>query len=157
MFDPLRNLLSRHLMECLAELQTEPKKTEVWSRAASALGGTRAKEPDLAAAIDARDYGDLHAIAEQWSARKRPLPEHDREVLKRALKAFRKTLKLSQLDSESSIGGGPMSSGRSSSIVGISPPHQYPREVWDELVRQGELRGREGVYELPPGWASRAD
>jgi hypothetical protein len=153
MFDPLRHLLSYHLMVCLAELQADPARSDPWTRAAEALGGTRAKEPDLAAAIDARDVQALHGIAEQWSARKRPLPEHDREVMKRAMKAFRKTLKLSQLDSESRIGGSPMSSGKSSSIVGISPPSQYPREVWDTLVRQGELRGRDGVYELPPGAA----
>ncbi|MBM3975966.1 MAG: hypothetical protein FJ299_03115 [Planctomycetes bacterium] len=65
--------------------------------------------------------------------------------------AFRKTLKITRLDSESSIGGGPMSSGRHSSIVGITPPNRYGRDVWDELVRQKRLLGgRHGVYELPP-------
>jgi hypothetical protein len=69
--------------------------------------------------------------------------------LKAALKAFKKRLKLTQLDDQSRIGVGPLTSGRSSGIVAISPPDQFPQYVWDELVRQGKLRqiGR-GQYEL---------
>ncbi|NJN14493.1 MAG: hypothetical protein HC813_02365 [Planctomycetes bacterium] len=86
-----------------------------------------------------------------WASGERPLTRHDREVLKRALKAFRTRLKLVRLDSESSVGGGPMSSGRQSGIVGVRAPDQYPQEVWDELVRQKRLiEGRGGLYELPP-------
>ncbi|MCB9908556.1 MAG: hypothetical protein H6830_12620 [Planctomycetes bacterium] len=78
--------------------------------------------------------------------------ERDRDVLKRAMKAYRKTLKVTILAAESSLGGGPMSGGRKSSIVGITPPDRYPREVWEELVRQGRLLGgTRGTYELPPG------
>ena len=71
------------------------------------------------------------------------------EELRRALKAFKKRLKLSRLDDESSLGHGPMSSGKSSGIVAIVPPNQYPKAVWDELVAQGRLKyaGR-GLYEL---------
>jgi hypothetical protein len=71
------------------------------------------------------------------------------EQLKQALKAFRKRLKLTRLDAESNLGGGPLSSGRNSGIVAIAPPQQFPQEVWDELVRQGKLKkaGR-GTYEL---------
>ena len=71
--------------------------------------------------------------------------------LKRALKAFRKRLKITVLDAESSIGGGPMSSGRQSAIIAITPPERYPRSVWDELVRQDRLLdAKAGMYELPP-------
>jgi hypothetical protein len=71
------------------------------------------------------------------------------EVLKRALKAFKKRLKLTRLDHESRLGVGPLSGGRPSGIVAISPPDQYPRKVWDTLVEQGRLKktGR-GQYEL---------
>lgn len=152
MFDPQLHLLSRFLTQCALDLAPDPANAEVWARATAALGHTREKEPDLAAAIDARDAAKLHAIAEQWSARTRKLPEHDQEILRRALKAFRKSLGVTQLDAESSIGGRGLSSGRTSGIVGISPPSKWPREVWDELVRQGELRGgRHNIYELPPG------
>jgi len=69
--------------------------------------------------------------------------------LKRAMKAFKKRLKLMRLDDESSLGGGPFSSGRGSGIVAIQPPSQYPREVWDKLVELGRLRRAEGgLYEL---------
>ena len=71
------------------------------------------------------------------------------EVLKKALKAFKKRLKLTRLDVESSLGVGPMSGGRPSGIVAITPPDQYPREVWEALAAQGRLiAGQHGQYEL---------
>ena len=60
--------------------------------------------------------------------------------LRAAMKAFRKPWKLTRLDDQSRIGVGPFSSGRESSIVGIMPPEQFPQAVWDELVRQGQLK-----------------
>ncbi len=69
------------------------------------------------------------------------------EVLKAAFKAFKKRLKLTQLDDASRIGHGPMSSGGGSSIAGITPPDQYPRAVWEALVEQGKLkRAGQGMY-----------
>ena len=69
--------------------------------------------------------------------------------LKQAMKAFKKRLKLTRLDAESSLGGGPFSGGRDSGIVAIQAPSQYPREVWDKLVELGRLRRVEGgLYEL---------
>jgi len=69
--------------------------------------------------------------------------------LKRAFKAFKKRLKLTRLDAESSLGGGPLSSGRSSGIVAIQPPNAYPPEAWDKLVELGKLRKvHGGLYEL---------
>lgn len=71
------------------------------------------------------------------------------ETLKAAFKAFKKRLKLTQLDDASRIGRGPMSSGAGSSIAGITPPNQYPRAVWEELVNQGKLRhAGHGMYSL---------
>ncbi len=73
----------------------------------------------------------------------------DPENLKRAMKAFRKRLKLTKLDEESKLGGRYVSSGRKSSVVAILPPHQYPPEVWRELARQGRLKDKGGgFYEL---------
>jgi len=70
------------------------------------------------------------------------------EVLKRALRAFKKRLKLTALDDDSSLGRGAMSGGPRG-IFAISPPSQFPREVWDELCRQGKLRDSgQGLYEL---------
>jgi hypothetical protein len=71
------------------------------------------------------------------------------QELKAAMKAFRKRLKLTQLDDQSRIGKGPMSGGRASGIVGISPPDQFPLAVWEELARQGKLkRLGNGMYGL---------
>jgi hypothetical protein len=76
-------------------------------------------------------------------------PSPSQQELKAALKAFKKRLKLNQLDDQSRIGVGPMSSGRESGIVAITPPDQYPQAVWDELARQGKLkRVGNGMYEL---------
>ena len=69
--------------------------------------------------------------------------------LKTALKAFRKRLKLTRLDAESNISGGPLSSGGNSEIVAISPPNQFPQGIWDELVKQKRLKYvGHGMYEL---------
>jgi hypothetical protein len=71
------------------------------------------------------------------------------QELKLALKAFKKRLKLTRLDAESRIGVGPMSSGSTWGIVAIVPPNQYPRAVWDELVKQGKLKSAgQGMYSL---------
>ena len=71
------------------------------------------------------------------------------EVLKRALKAFKKRLKLTALDEDSRLGRGAFSGG-TQGICAVQPPNQYPPEVWAELCRQGKLRpSGHGLYELP--------
>lgn len=78
-----------------------------------------------------------------------PASAISREELKRALKAFKKRLKLMKLDDESRLGGGGLTGGRPSSVVAITPPDQYPVQVWEELARQGRLRkATHGMYEL---------
>ncbi len=70
-------------------------------------------------------------------------------ILKRALKAFKKRLKLTALDEDSRLGRGPFSGGATGTCA-IQPPNQYPPEVWEELRRQGRLRSSShGLYELP--------
>ena len=76
-----------------------------------------------------------------------PPDSFTKEELKRAMKAFKKRLKLTRLDDESRLGYGPMSGRGESSIVAIMPPNQYPKAVWEELVRQGKLKHAEqGTY-----------
>lgn len=73
----------------------------------------------------------------------------DSKELKKALKAFKKRLKLTRLDEESKLGVGPMSKGGNSGIVAIQLPAEYPKPIWDELVKQGRLRYvGHGLYEL---------
>src|SRR5262245_40131932 len=151
MFDPQMQLLSSLLTTSAAEAANDATKDAAWLRAHGALGPTRSEEPDLARAVDARDLAALRAIIEGWRSDKRLLPKQDREVLSRAMKAFRKSLKVTRLDAESSIAGGPISSGRHSGIVGMRPPERYPHEVWEELARQKRLiSAGHGIYELPP-------
>jgi hypothetical protein len=71
------------------------------------------------------------------------------ETIKRAMKAFRKRIKLMRLDEESQIGKDPLSHGQKSTICGIRPPEQYPVELWDKLAKLGRLRkDHRGLYEI---------
>jgi hypothetical protein len=71
------------------------------------------------------------------------------DELRRALKAFKKRLKLARLDDESGLGHGPTSGGKSSGILAVMPPNQYPKAVWDKLVEQGRLKYTgQGLYQL---------
>ena len=151
--DPRCDLLSRILQDTVAELSvgTDPEKS--WAEANRVIAAARVEDDvELFVAVDEHDFETLRLIVAQWQSGERPLTKHDREVLKRALKAFRKRLKIFRLHDESSVGGGPMSSGRESGIVGVAAPDQYPQEVWDELVRQKRLVAApdDGIYELPP-------
>jgi hypothetical protein len=75
----------------------------------------------------------------------------DPEQLKAAFTAFKKRLKLTRLDDESKLGGGrPTTTGRKSNVAGIQPPNQFPREVWQELARQGRIKDvGGGFYTMP--------
>lgn len=78
-----------------------------------------------------------------------PASPFTKDELKAAFKAFKKRMKLTRLDAESNISGSPLTSGRKSDIVAITPPNQFPDGIWDELVRQGRLKDmRHGTYGL---------
>ncbi len=155
MQDPNMTLLASALEAAASELSDDPASDDAWSGARGALahyGVDAEDDAELVAAIESRDADALGTILSEWASGKRLLLVRDRGVLKRALKAFRKRLKITLLDAESSVSGGPMSAGRESNIVGIVPPDRYPREVWDYLVRQKRLQDAgQGIYELPPG------
>lgn len=71
----------------------------------------------------------------------------DPEQLKAAMTAFKKRFKLTRLDDESRLGGGrPTTSGRKSNVVGIIPPNQFPKEIWQELTRQGKIKDVGGGF-----------
>lgn len=74
----------------------------------------------------------------------------DPKIMDRALRAFRKRIKLAQLSEESTLGGRQLTSGRKSQIHAILPPHEYPGAVWPALERAGKLRhAGQGFYALP--------
>jgi len=149
-FDPQMELLSTVLSAVAADAPAESER-KTWAEARAAFTACGPGEPDLALVLEHEDVAALRGILEEWRSGRRHLPEHDREVLKRALKAYRKSLKLTVLDAESNVGHGPFSGGRKSGIVGITPPSRYPPAVWQELVRQKRLAySGQGTYELPP-------
>jgi len=79
-----------------------------------------------------------------------PMPSTDEE-LKKAIKAFKKRLKLTQLDDDSKLGRSPLT-GSKSKVVSIQPPAGFGREIWEELVEKGYLkRDSGGFYELVEG------
>lgn len=72
------------------------------------------------------------------------------DELKRAYNAFKKRWKLTRLDYESRIGKSPLSSGARNTIVGIAAPREYPKAIWEELVKQGRLKhAGSGLYSMP--------
>jgi hypothetical protein len=73
------------------------------------------------------------------------------ENLKRAMKAFKKRLKLTRLDDESGLGHGSPEKSRGSGIFAVRPPDSYPQVVWDKLVELGKLKkAGDGLYQIPP-------
>jgi hypothetical protein len=73
------------------------------------------------------------------------------EELKKALKAFKKRLKVTQLEEDSRLGHSPLT-GAKTRIVAICPPSGFGREIWEELADKGYLkRERDGLFELAPG------
>lgn len=66
------------------------------------------------------------------------------DELKKAMKAFKKRLKLTRLDSDSKIGHGPMSGSGKEQIISMQPPSGFGREIWEELADKGLLK-RDGI------------
>ena len=73
------------------------------------------------------------------------------DELKKAFKAFKKRVKLTQLDDDSHLGRSPMTGARSK-VVSIQPPAGFGKEVWEELADKGFLK-RDGIgfYQLVDG------
>ena len=70
----------------------------------------------------------------------------DKEELKRAFKAFKKRLKLYQQDTGSSSPASHPSRDKAT-ITAINPPDQYPKDIWEELVAQGNEAFAAADYE----------
>ena len=122
----------------------------IWRRMEFTMEKAGAEEDaDLMLPVLDRSKDEVKTVLDGWIAGTTKLSEWDNAVLKRALKAFRKRLKLTRQDDESSVSPDPLSKGEASSILGVRPPEQYPQEVWDMLIAQGKLRaGGHGVLEL---------
>jgi hypothetical protein len=143
-FDPETHLLCT-LLEPLAGGSSAD-----WPAARAALDAAGEAQGELLTIVEGRDSAALAVLLRAWASGKTLRPVHDRDVLKRAVKAFRKRLKLGRLDEESRIGGA-FSKGEHSGVTGIVPPDTYGPDVWSELVRVGRMLDvGHGVLELPP-------
>lgn len=70
---------------------------------------------------------------------------------KKAFKAFKKRVKLHQLEDDSTLGHSPLTGARNK-IVAIQPPSGFGKEIWEQLADKGYLkRDSGGFYELVPG------
>jgi len=79
------------------------------------------------------------------------MPATDDE-LKKALKAFKKRIKLTRLDDDSKLGHSPLTGNDKGKVVSIQPPSGFGREIWEELADKGFLkRDGRGFYELVEG------
>lgn len=149
MADIDNRLLVRRLRAVVESAQEGGASDDQWDEALSVYEATDWEDAALQEAFDLQDSEHMAIRVRDWDSEGQPLPPPDRAILKRALKAFRKRIKLQKLDDESKMGGGPFSGGRSSRIAAIQPPQQYPAEVWDELARRGRLRDEgDGFYDL---------
>jgi hypothetical protein len=145
-------LLKTRLRELHARLATAPDPgaaDAAWREAEAAVAAASAgEEADVALPVLERDVPALGALLAAWDARTLPLTEWDQAVLKRALNAYKRRLKLTRADDEFSSSRNPMSRGNTSGILGTRPPEQYPRDVWDLLIAQGRLKdGGDGLLE----------
>lgn len=76
-------------------------------------------------------------------------PQVDPEVMRAAMKVFRKRLRYARLDAESRLGVGPLSGGKRNDIDAIEAPREYPTAVWHALVAAGRLKSDgKGFYAL---------
>ena len=77
-------------------------------------------------------------------------PDVPGEEKKKAMRAFRKRIKLVRLDHESKLGVGPMTGGKKADFDAILPPQEFAPEVWEALAADGQLRAAgQGFYMLP--------
>ncbi len=152
MSDPPCWLLSKRLRDLAREVAAAPDPASaeaVWRQMDLAIAEAGAEDDeDLVLPVLVRSLPDLEARFAAWDRGDAPLPAPDKALLKRAMNAFRRRLKLTRLDDEVTASRNPLSRGGTSSICGVRPPEQYPPEVWEILVRQGRLRdGGHGLLE----------
>lgn len=121
----------------------------VWGEADRLVAATGcSEEAAIALPVLERSLDELDALLGLWDARRLPLSAWDQAVLKRAMNAFKKRLKVTRGDDEVSSNRNPMSRGVSSSIVGVRAPEQYSPDIWARLVAEGRLRDAgDGLFE----------
>ena len=128
-----------------------------WGALQKELLGSTLPPADIAATVMRRDPKSLDKLIARLrgqAVEAEQVPQADTSidgnVLREAMKAFRRRFKLVKLDHESKLGRSPLTSGKGAGFESILPPNQFPDEVWETLAVNGELEhtGR-GYYMLP--------
>ena len=159
--------------------ETPAKKKALWDRVVKALNNTDADPEHWQKIVNARDIeklalflGDLNlgnypkkpkpedrpkpmpiptpAVVAAAAASAPPAQEFDAPYLRHAMNQFKRRVKLNKLDDESRIGRSPLTSGRGSGVVAITPPQEFPAAVWEHLAKQGRLKkAGSNMYSMP--------
>mgnify|MGYP006908248800 CR=1 FL=1 len=129
---------------------TDPRRAQAeWKQVYNLLKGTSAKGNHLDNVVARRDVEDVEAIIATLRgdapSGASDTPAIDEDTLKAALKMFKRRMKFAKLDDVSKLDvRNATSKGESSSIAAIEPPREYPKAVWDELIRRGVLKAMGG-------------
>ena len=146
MFDPRVELLASAFRETAAR-----PSDESWEQARHAYDVAKATDPEVETLLERRDAPTLQELTEAWHAGSRVLLRPDREVLKRAMRAFHRAVdeerrrreeeaRLLELAELATSASGPS----------IRPPESYPIAVWNLLARHGRLVDQgHGEFALP--------
>lgn len=129
------------------------KANEAWALAERLLARLPVDQRAAADACSERNAEVLDAIVARLENPEKPasagasIPEGD---LERAMRAFKKRLKVMRLADESKLGGRQLTGGRESEIDAIMPPTDFPPAVWIALAERGDLKHTGGgFYSLP--------
>ncbi len=140
------------LRSVVADLRAgKPGANGNWELAFRLLSRMNVSAAQLDELMKSRDLDALDRLVTQIE-NPAPVPaarEYSEHDLDHAFKAFNKRLKIMRLADESKLGGRYTSGGRKSSIDAIHPPEEFPKDIWDALVRAGKLRAEgTGFYSL---------
>jgi hypothetical protein len=129
----------------------DPRRASAeWKQVFRLLQQTDLPKGRITGTVGMRDVASLAEMIDQLRAPAASGEEEiDPEILKKALEAFRKRLKVTVLDEESKLGRSPLTKGSGSTVAAIVPPNEWPNEIWQALVNQGKLKYiGHGFYEL---------
>ena len=156
-YDNIDTIVAQKLGEIVSDLylQEDPRRAgSLWKSALTQLKKTKADMNHVNNVVASRDVEKLAALVNELTAdpgaaaKRQAETAIDEATLHKAMRAFRTKLKATQLDEDSRLGVGPLSSEKGK-VDAIEPPREFPAAVWSELVRRGELRkARGGFYEL---------
>lgn len=130
----------------------KPGSGENWELAIRLLSRMSVSAERLDELIKQHDVATLERVVADLEHPATPAPStraFPEAELDRAYKAFNKRLKVMRLADESKLGGRYTSGGRKSSIDAIRPPEEFPKEIWDALVRAGKLRAEGPGFYAP--------